>query len=107
MLTQENLEAVMALLDHFGHTYAITIDPWDNVPCVSTEFKEVLHWVDSYAYDRVDIISSHYGSRIILVVQEDNNDTMRLTYFKDQRQMFSFPGVPIEVIHAIISSWLR
>ena len=103
MLTQENLEAVMALLDHFGQTYAITIDPWDNVPCVSTEFKEVLHWVDSYAYDRVDIISSH----IIIVVQEDNNDTMRLTYFEDHKQKFSFPGVPIEIVHSIISSWLR
>ena len=103
MLTQENFEAVMALLDHFGQTYAITIDPWDNVPCVSTEFKEVLHWIDSYAYDRVDIISSH----IIIVVQEDNNDTMRLTYFEDHKQKFSFPGVPIEIVHSIISSWLR
>lgn len=105
MLNKENLESLMAMLDHFGQTYAVTIDPWDDIPLVSTDYREIRHWILSYDYDRVDLCTPHG----IYSIQEDNNSMIRITLFVDHRQVFSEVGnyADAGMMCVLAYRWLR
>lgn len=102
MLNKENLESLMAMLDHFGQVYAVTIDPYDDIPLISSNYQEVWEWIDRYDYDRVDICRPH----LILSIQEGNNATLMVTLFEDHKQRLHFSTHDISLIHHMVYNWL-